>query len=566
MSNKKFISIIAIALISLIISTNLILIAPVYATNTSYVETLFAPNSVADINIVIDEADLEALRSNPLYKEIYNATIIINGEKVSNVGIRTKGDSTLSSLARDTSTDRYSFKIDFDYYESGKSYYGLTKLNLNCAYQDSSYMKNYLAYKLFKMMNVPYCESSFAYIKINGQDFGLYEMIEGIEEPYLIKNFGLVNSTGDLYKPDGTGSDLKWLGDDYDLYTGMNLKTNKETTDNSALISFLDYINNGNGEELEKYLNVDEALRYFAINTALSNLDSYQGNMKHNYYLYEINGVFQILPWDFNLAFGGFGGTNISIDNPTNGKLEDRPLLNILLSNDEYKQKYYDYLSEVATIFVDGTLKNMIDETANLIEPYVKKDPTKFCTMEQFYESVDTTGKYETTAVENDQPQANLNKDMEMFTSGLNENMEMPPDIDTNDKPKDFGGRGMGNTGNLLNTAAKLSESILKQISGELTVEVSSMGGKGRMRENNENQPPNMNLETNEDNKDRNQNFIPSDRDKADFKIGGMGKDNNQSSEAEKIQFIMTTGCSIILLIIATFGVFLFKKKRYQLH
>jgi len=48
-------------------------------------------------------------------------------------------------------------------------------------------------------------------------------------------------------------------------------------------------------------------LRYFAVNTALVNLDSYQGNMKHNYYLYGEDGVFSIIPWDYNMAFGGFG-------------------------------------------------------------------------------------------------------------------------------------------------------------------------------------------------------------------------------------------------------------------
>ena len=60
------------------------------------------------------------------------------------------------------------------------------------------------------------------------------------------------------------------------------------------------------GTNLEEYIDVDEVLRYFAVNTFLVNLDSYAGNLKHNYYLYERNGVFQILPWDLNLSFGGF--------------------------------------------------------------------------------------------------------------------------------------------------------------------------------------------------------------------------------------------------------------------
>ncbi len=32
-----------------------------------------------------------------------------------------------------------------------------------------------------------------------------------------------------------------------------------------------------NGRDIEKYLNVDEVLKYFAVNTFLVNLDSYSG-------------------------------------------------------------------------------------------------------------------------------------------------------------------------------------------------------------------------------------------------------------------------------------------------
>ncbi|MCG4723018.1 CotH kinase family protein, partial [Alistipes putredinis] len=50
------------------------------------------------------------------------------------------------------------------------------------------------------------------------------------------------------------------------------------------------------GENMENYLNVDEVLKYFAVNTFLVNLDSYSGGMYHNYYLYEKDGVSEILP------------------------------------------------------------------------------------------------------------------------------------------------------------------------------------------------------------------------------------------------------------------------------
>lgn len=570
MSNKRFAFITIIALISVILTTNIITTVPAYSTSTSYVDKLF--DSVINIDIVIDESDWEDLKQNPLNKTMYNITAIIDGEKVSNIGIRTKGDSTLNQLASNDNTDRYSYKIDFDYYDSSTNFYGLTKLNLNCAYQDNSYMKNNLSYKLFKIMGVPYCESSFAYITINGEEWGLYEMIEGVEESYLIKNFGIENSTGDLYKPDGTGSDLKWIDDNYSSYTGMDLKTNKDTTDNSKLIAFLNAINNTDGVDLEKYLNVDEALRYFAVNTALANMDSYQGSMKHNYYLYEIDGVFHILPWDYNLAFGGMGGSNISIDNPTNGNLEDRPLLNILLSNEDYKEKYYNYLEQVANIFTDGTLKSMIEEVTNLIEPYVIKDPTKFCTMEQFYEATDITGTYTSTASSEQLPDI----DNMRQPPDISENMQPPQDISDSTKQllnskeelgnKNFGGIGrggnMGNTGNLLETAKKLAESILKQLSGETVITTSSMnrGAKEFMQ--------NMNFE----NRGNNERKRPED-----FEFNGgdkPSKPNDKGFNHEPTVKSQTTNYtqSTIIILISTVAVIItlfilckFKKRKFKL-
>lgn len=541
MTNKRFTFITLIALVALLFATNIIISVPAYSTNTNYTESIFSDNRVATIDIIINESDWADLKETPLNETMYNVTVIVDGEKISNVGMRTKGNSTLNSLANDDTTDRYSFKIDFDYYDSAKNLYGLTKLNLNNSYQDNSYMKNYLSYKIFELMEVPTPESSFAYITINGEDWGLYETIEGIEEPYLIKNFG--NANGDLYKPDGVGSDLKWLGDDYELYTGMDLKTNKNTTDNSSLIKFLDAINNGDGTDLEKYLNVDEALRYFAVNTALVNLDSYQGSLKHNYYLYEINGVFQILPWDYNLAFGGFGGSNISIDNPTNGSLEDRPLLNILLTNEEYKAIYYEYLTQVANIFSDGTLQKMIEQARQLIESYVEKDVTKFCTMDEFYKAVDTTGTY-------------MSNDTTIIATEIN---------DTTNTKRNFAKGNMGSTGNLLETATKLSESILKQISGEVSVTTSSMGMSGGDR-----QMPEMNGEFNNEMIEK-----PERGEKKEFngEMGGamgMNKNKQPQQTEEQIQAIrgqtsMTIVISMITALIATILISIYKKRRFRL-
>ncbi|WP_260845749.1 CotH kinase family protein [Paenibacillus sp. Y412MC10] len=268
----------------------------------TYMDKVFDKSKVHTVDITMNPKDLQSILDNPLDEEMMQANVTVDGKQVDGVGIRVKGNMTLSSVAQMEDSDRYSFKIDFDHYNDDENLYGLRKLNLNNNYSDPTQMREYLSYELMNKMDVPAPGYAYMYVTINGREWGLYLGVEAIEEPYLQRNFG--NSTGDLYKPDGTGSDLKWISDDIKDYTGLNLKTNPNSTQ-TAMLKFLDTINHGGN--VADVADVDEMLRYFAATTALVSLDSYQGQMKHNYYLYEQNGKFSMLPWDYNMAFAGFG-------------------------------------------------------------------------------------------------------------------------------------------------------------------------------------------------------------------------------------------------------------------
>lgn len=403
----------------------------------TYIESVFDQSKVTNVEITVADEDLASILENPSEKEIVNADVTIDGETVKNVGFRTKGNLSLNSVVQMEDSDRYSWKIDFDHYQEDQDLHGLKKLALNNNYSDPTYMREYLSYTLMEKMGIATPGHSYMYVTINGKEWGLYLGVEAIEETFLDTNFS--DGTGDLYYPDGTGSDLKWISDDIDDYTGINLKTN-DNSDQSAMIKMLNVINHGGN--LEEVLNVDEMLRYFAANTTLVNLDHYQGMLKHNYYLYEENGIFSILPWDYNMSFGGFSGggggpdadgdketekgqdaanndakpklpdaapninggatvrdmsanfmgkstINFSITDPVMGTtLEDRPLLNALLSNQEYREKYYQYLNDIATdYFSEENMTAMTEEITSLITPYVEKDPTKFYTMDEYIEA-----------------------------------------------------------------------------------------------------------------------------------------------------------------------------------
>lgn len=125
--------------------------------------------------------------------------------------------------------------------------------------------------------------------------------------------------------------------------------------------------------------------------------------MYHNYYLYEKDGKCQILPWDLNLSFGGFGARggnqnqssgatsviNFPIDNPVSGDLDNMPLIGQLLKVDKYKELYHSYLKQIADeYFNSGYYENLVNKIDSLINSYVEKDPTKFCTYEEYEASI----------------------------------------------------------------------------------------------------------------------------------------------------------------------------------
>ncbi len=77
---------------------------------------LFDSSKVHTINIVMD--DFDSFISNCTNEEFVNCAVIIDNESYKNVGIRAKGNTSMSQV-KNYDNDRYSFKIEFDHYEDG---------------------------------------------------------------------------------------------------------------------------------------------------------------------------------------------------------------------------------------------------------------------------------------------------------------------------------------------------------------------------------------------------------------------------------------------------------------
>ena len=439
-----------------------------------YESTLFDTSKVHTIDIVMD--DWDNFISECTSEEYSACSVVIDNEAYKNVAIRAKGNTSLTQVAS-YGNDRYSFKIEFDHYDSTKNYYGLDKLCLNNIIQDNTYMKDYLCYQMMAYYGVDAPLCSFVYITVNGEDWGLYLAVEGVEDAFLERNYGA--DYGNLYKPDSQsagggmngetgenedanaggsqkdnenmerpndmqlpdsakqsdemqqppdnmeqqgdmqlpggnreqggmsmGADdvsLIYSDDEYSSYSNIfdNAKTDISDEDKDRLIASLKALNEG--EDIEDVVNVEEVIRYFVVHNFTCNFDSYTGSMIHNYYLYEKDGQLSMIPWDYNLAFGGFQNAedattlvNYPIDDPVSGgTVESRPMLAWIFANEEYTEMYHRYFAEFISEFFDsGYFEKMIEKVHTLIAPYVENDPTKFCTYEEFETGIATLKEF----------------------------------------------------------------------------------------------------------------------------------------------------------------------------
>ena len=194
----------------------------------------------------------------------------------------------------------------------------------------------------------------------------------------------------------GMGSDdvkLKYVDDDPDSYSSIfgNAKTTVTDADQARLIASLKQLSAQ--DNLADVLEIDEVLRYFVVHNFLVNGDSYTGSMIHNYYLYESDGKLSMIPWDYNLAYGSFQGNDASsavndpIDTPLSvGSGDSRPMADWIFASEVYTEQYHELFNGFLDLF---DLQTMVRETASMIAPYVEKDPTKFCTYEEFEKGVE---------------------------------------------------------------------------------------------------------------------------------------------------------------------------------
>ncbi len=442
-----------------------------------YETALFDTSTPMEIDILMDEDEWAEMLADATAEEWRSCDVTVNGTTYYNVGIRPKGNTSLTSIASDPTTDRYSFKLEFDHYVDGQTCCGLDKLVLNNDYADATNMKEALVYDMYQWLGVDASLYNYAAIRVNGSYWGVYLALEAVEDSFRQRNYG--TETGALYKPDsmdmgdmgdfsppddfdgempdldgtmpdfgggmpqrpgdsagtdgdtdttagtsaerpeatdtadGTagatqegrggppegggfamggqdGATLDYTDDDLDSYSAIWDGAVGDTgdQDHRRVVTALKAI--AEGTDLETYLDVDDVLRYLAVHLFSVNDDSLSGSMAHNYYLYESGGRLTILPWDYNLAFGGMGGGDAT--SVVNSAIDDAFTITSFFDTllEQEGDRYHAYLQQLVTEYVQGGgFDAFYTRTRSQLDTLVEDDPTAFYSYEEYTAAAD---------------------------------------------------------------------------------------------------------------------------------------------------------------------------------
>ena len=409
----------------------------------NYAESLFTQGEIATVEINIPDTTWQNIIGHAHEKKYHVCSVTINGEQFDSVAIRTKGASSLDDVTN-MKSDRYSFTLKLNKYKKGQKYHGMTKLLLNNNIWDATQMKDAIVYDMCCYIGLPAPLTNYARIKVNGKYHGCYLMVEAVDKHFCKRNYS--DEKTNIYKP---YHNLAYMGEDMKKYADISnfAKVRGDEASMLRVVAALKSVDEG--KDIDEHVDVESVMKYMALQTIVVNYDCMTGKNTQNYYLREADGKISLIPWDYNLAWGGypddegdfddFGDfdpekwkawfdslsqeqrdsmqqsfsqqqwidvpmtesswskedvskiVNFPIDTPFTGKLTKRTFFMNLLANETYKARYYHYLNVLCNQYIKGGgFKKTVATINKEIGSFVGTENNAFYSNKRFHKAMQT--------------------------------------------------------------------------------------------------------------------------------------------------------------------------------
>lgn len=247
------------------------------------------------------EPELEAFKDTDVEVP---ATVTVDGKVYPNVGIHFRGASSYGMVPRGK---KRSLNLSFDFLDEEQRLYGYKTLNLLNSSGDASMMSTVI-YSHIARQYISAPRANFVEVVINGESWGVYVNVQQFDKIFLKENF--TPSKGTRWKvpgsPNGDGG-LRYLGDELAEYKQrFEMKSNDDEQAWDALVELCRVLNTTSMDELNdqiaEILDVDEALKFLALDVALVNSDGYWTRASDYSLFRDEDGLFHLIPHDMNEA------------------------------------------------------------------------------------------------------------------------------------------------------------------------------------------------------------------------------------------------------------------------
>jgi hypothetical protein len=278
---------------------------------------MYSPRTISEIDLTLPPASWKELEEHPEDKYVPGTFSIAETNGVPGtagpfttpieVGVRLKG-GVLGSLR--TLQQKAAFKVKFDSFVKGQTFLGLKKLTLNNMVEDPSMVHEAAAYEAFRALGVPAPRTGFAFLRVNGESFGLHLNIETLDKIWLEKQFGpFLSPPQHLYEGEYGVDVTPSRFEEFEVDEGK--ESNKG--DLEALVAAVANPTPSFSSAVGPFADLPEMTRMWAAEKYAGQWDGYSGRegekQPNNYYLYsDPSGRFQMFPWGTDETWGDHVG------------------------------------------------------------------------------------------------------------------------------------------------------------------------------------------------------------------------------------------------------------------
>lgn len=323
--------------------------------------------TIIETNIGIQPSDYKKMIATKAENRFY-VNVAADNASVHRAKIHIRGCAS-KELGFASPTKRLPIELVFTDASEFSDQIGNTHVEFSSAPVPCQLLSQYLAYEMFAFLDIPTPAHTFAFIQYNDIDFGLYHVLENVNQRFLEKNFSA--PFGSLYKGAESSekhaySSSRWFGDLKEI----------EDHGSERIEALLHALECENG--YEEYINVDEFLRFFACTAACGGYNSILDELT-SFFLYDDNGKFILIPWDNSDAFLA-DETGNGIDHFRLEFWDDAPpaeLFDLLMKNPENRELYHGYIRQINEHFLaPEVIDPLYQSLAFLIKPYLLRDHT----------------------------------------------------------------------------------------------------------------------------------------------------------------------------------------------